>query len=172
MSALRASNDFLSIQIGSHTMYMIQLVRTLLHLDEDLKKEQLVKELPGLRARIVAIKYNTDMFESFQRKIHTKYPDFEKLIEMACEVHVDYLCLRAITIRENNKIVSEPVKKLYLFLIQLVYTQPYLFISDDIEGTQYLKVKTAFQQEFLPTCIRLTYEPPPPITTLSIKKLA
>ena len=158
MSALRASNDFLSVQIGSHTLFMIQLIRSLLCINEELTKEQLINDIHELRTRIVAVKYSTDMFDMFQTKIQNKYPDFTKLIEMACEVHVDYLCLRTITIRNENKIVSDPLKKLYLFLIQLVYTQPYLFIADDIEGTQYLKVKTSFQHDFLPTCIKLTYD--------------
>ncbi len=160
MSALRASNEFLSVQIGSHTLYMIQLIRSMLGIEEELTKEQLINDVRELRTRIIAVKYRTDMFESFRNNIQNKYPDLKNLIEMACEVHVDFLCIRTLVLRVENKIVSDPLKKLYLFFIQLIYTQPYLFIADDIEGTQYLIVKTAFQKEFLPTCIQLSFDKP------------
>ena len=160
MSALRASNDFLLAQFLSHLDIFILSICTLSDMQMALQtKDTLREHLPAFRDAITRLKKNALAFERFQNSMRTKYPNLEQLIEHTCEVHVDYLCLRTHAKRTaQDKLVQEPLRKVFLFFLHLAYVHPYLFTVDDVEGTQYTRMKLLVQQEFLSTCIQLGYE--------------
>ena len=130
---------------------------TRVELDRDLM-------LNKIRTQIVKAKANTGLFEYFQTKLCTRYADLASLIEMAAEVHVDYLCLKAYTSRgTDQRLVQSPIKILYMFLLQFAYIYPSTFFThDDANGTNISKLRLAIQTEFMPMCINITY----PDTTL------
>lgn len=139
ITSLSKRSVFIESQLASTALFMLQLVK------------RLFKPKTGKTPREAAIvlRQDTDAYMLFYNSICSQFPNFAVLARLAAQTTVDVCKLHDYAqLTSAGEYVAEPVHVLWLMLLELVYSSPFILDDDDNRGTAVGVVRDALTKDY------------------------
>lgn len=151
VTARSARVDFFVSQLRNTSLFTLQLIRTILtwHTSETPTTTP-PTTTEQWRAAIVTVRSNVACFNLFYNRICDRYQHLPDVVALTVDAHVTLLGLEGLA-----DDIHEPIHVLWLFLLKLVYTRPFLVMHDDDDQGSAVQVVTDAMARFVPESLKL-----------------
>ena len=142
-------------------LYLLQVVKRIVDMYRRRKRASgqglLIPLTDITRIREVMVQVNVDdaCYDSFRIFINAKYSNLSKIIDMSAENLVQLLQIEDDIVRSGSgELVEDPLKELFLFLMQLAFERPIILKEDDERGTSLCIIRDSME-DFISKTIRI-----------------
>jgi hypothetical protein len=145
VTARTARVNLFTSQLQSTALFSLQLIRAIVNKFRQNHKLPEPEKLSEWRILLVNVRSDIESYNLFYNKISDRYKFLSDILELALDAHVTLVGLEVVAGK-----LEEPLHSLWLYLLKLAYTKPYIIMVDDNDRGNAVEEVSNAMANFIP----------------------